>query len=176
MTLVEINNYWLERFWMLEEDYPTCFICGRDKNLEKCHITPKALGGRDDVDNLVLLCNEHHRQAPNISLSKEIMLKWIDEESETYSRFFHMKTDDFQKYHMSIIKIVSRIENIIGDDFNAQDLIDFVTDTYKKNCLLITSHSQANIRTRVMFLEYMSEYKDLEIDYLKYLLSKNKTA
>ena len=176
MKLVEINNYWLERFWMLEEDYPTCFVCGKDKYLERCHLIPKALGGSNNADNLVLLCNEHHMQAPNTSLSKEIMLEWIEDEAEKYSHLLHMKIDDVQKLHMSIIKIQSRIENIIGKDFKEQDLIDFIKSMFKSNCISIGSHSEANIRTRVKFFEYMSEYKDLEIDYLKYLLSKNKTA
>ena len=68
---IEINNYWLGRFWRLEEDYPTCFVCGTDKKLERCHLIPRALGGSDNIDNLVLLCQVHHKQAPNLSISKD---------------------------------------------------------------------------------------------------------
>lgn len=174
MELVEINNYWLSRFWRLELDYPTCFVCGTEKRLERCHLIPKSLGGSDNVDNLVLLCKEHHAQAPNISLSKDIMLKWIEEETETYDVFFHMKKDDLQKWVISFAKIHSRIKSVMGDDFNNQDLIDFILCTYKDNSVSVGSHPQANMRTRVMLVEYMSEYKDLETDYLKYLLRKNK--
>ena len=176
MQLTEINNYWLERFWRLEEDYPTCFVCGKDEKLEKCHLIPKALGGNNDINNLVLLCNEHHKQAPNTSLSKEIMLKWIEDEAETYSHFFHMKKDDVNKIYESLMKVATRVINTMGEDFNEQDLMGFIVDKLGNDCLFIGSHSEANRRTKVTVFEYMSEYKDLEIDYLKYLLNKSKTA
>ena len=171
---IEINNYWLGRFWRLEEDYPTCFVCGADEKLEICHLIPKALGGSDDIDNLVLLCEVHHKQAPNLSISKEIMLKWIEEEAEIYNHFFHMKQEDVEKNFISLVKINQRIINLMGNDFILQDLNEFLLYMYSKHSLVVASHKQANIRTKIMFFEYMSEYKDLEVDYLKYLLNKTK--
>jgi HNH endonuclease len=35
--------------------------CGRTRFLHAHHVTPWAAGGRTDLDNLVLLCGEHHR-------------------------------------------------------------------------------------------------------------------
>ena len=176
MKLNDINNYWLSRFDNLEEDYPTCFVCGKDKHLERCHLIPKALGGSYDVDNLVLLCNEHHKQAPNLALDKEVMLKWIEEESKTYDCFFHMKHDDLKEYHNSIINIGLRIASTIGEDYDPQDLSEFLLKKYRENTLIVSSHQQANTRTRLLFFKHMSEYKNLEVDYLKYLLNKSKAV
>ena len=79
---IEINNYWLERFDFLEEDYPTCFVCGKVERLEKCHMIPKALGGSDTVDNLVLLCNEHHREAEKGKIDREYLFRLSEEREE----------------------------------------------------------------------------------------------
>ena len=129
---------------------------------------------KKEFDNLVLLCKTHHEQAPNLSISKEIMLKWIEEESEIYDHFFHMKKEDLHKWIIAFTKINTRLADVIGDDCNQQDLISFLMDVYGKHSIIVGSHQQANIRTRTMFFEYMAEYKDLEIDYLKYLLKKDK--
>lgn len=62
-----------------------CWNCGcknsdsRSKKgllLERCHITPHALGGSNTPDNYVLLCKECHASAPNIN-SKTAMWDWI---------------------------------------------------------------------------------------------------
>ena len=171
---IEINNYWLGRFGRLEEDYPTCFVCGTDKKLERCHLIPRALGGSDDIDNLVLLCQVHHKQAPNLSISKDIMLKWIEEEAELYDHFFHMKKEDVKKSFTSLVKINQRIISLMGNDFSLQDLNEFLLYMHEKHSLMIDSHKQANIRTKILLFEYISEYKELEVDYLKYLLNKVK--
>ena len=175
MKLLNINNYWLHRFSHLEEDYPTCFICGKDKHLERCHLIPRALGGTYEVDNLVLLCNEHHKQAPNTSLSKDIMLNWIEEESSNYDHFFHMRNEDVVDMYTSITAIGSRLIDELGEDVDMQNIVEFLLDKHRHTCLYVGSHSNANIRTKILFLNYMSRYSKLEIDYLKYLIINNKS-
>lgn len=174
MKLIDINNYWLHRYDHLWEDDPMCFVCGKRKRLEKCHLIPEALGGNYDVDNLVLLCNEHHKQAPNISLSKDIMLKWIEEESGKYCTVLNMKTDDIQRMIESTHKIMSRVENVVDNKKDVEYLSEFMLDKYSNNSLHISSHPEANIRTRVLFCDYIANYENLEVDYLKFLLSKSR--
>lgn len=40
-----------------------CLICGFDEIIEVHHIIPRAKGGTDDEDNLVVLCPNHHALA-----------------------------------------------------------------------------------------------------------------
>ena len=63
----------------LQYDDPSCFVCGKVINFERCHIIPKSMGGSDSFDNKVILCNEHHREAPNFLNCNEMMLDWIQE-------------------------------------------------------------------------------------------------
>lgn len=37
-----------------------CAVCSFDSVVEVCHIFPRCLGGSDDLENLILLCPNHH--------------------------------------------------------------------------------------------------------------------
>ena len=37
-----------------------CSVCGAKENLELHHILPLAMGGSNDIDNMMVLCHEHH--------------------------------------------------------------------------------------------------------------------
>jgi hypothetical protein len=53
-----------------------CWNCGEKLRLQRCHIIPHSLGGVDKPSNYVLLCNECHREAPNVN-SSDAMWDWI---------------------------------------------------------------------------------------------------
>ena len=53
-----------------------CWRCGCKKNLQRCHIIPDSLGGKDEASNLVLLCTRCHEDGPNVK-DPEIMWDWI---------------------------------------------------------------------------------------------------
>ena len=55
-----------ERYWR----------CGYKKTLERCHIIPDSLGGKDTPSNLVLLCKRCHIEASNVE-NKNFMWDWI---------------------------------------------------------------------------------------------------
>lgn len=72
---------------------PDCFACGawgkydaeawgrehswdRGVTLERAHVVPKALGGSDAVENLVLLCHECHEAAPDTEDPRH-MWRWL---------------------------------------------------------------------------------------------------
>lgn len=40
-----------------------CFVCGFDEVVEVHHIVPRAVGGKDHPENLILLCPNHHALA-----------------------------------------------------------------------------------------------------------------
>ena len=81
-SIKEIVNYWAEHVdesglsvdWS-EADH-RCWRCGCKKHLQRCHIVPESLGGKDEVSNLVLLCKRCHADGPNVS-DPEIMWDWI---------------------------------------------------------------------------------------------------
>ena len=39
-----------------------CFICSIIKHLTVHHIKPKCKGGKDNLKNLMVLCEEHHKE------------------------------------------------------------------------------------------------------------------
>lgn len=78
----EIVSYWakyqsesgLSVDWT--EAAQRCWRCGNEKKLERCHIIPHSLGGKDAPENLVLLCKRCHAEGPNV-VDPEIMWDWI---------------------------------------------------------------------------------------------------
>ena len=44
--------------------------------MQRCHIIPDSLGGKDEPSNIVLLCGRCHEDGPNVS-DPEIMWDWI---------------------------------------------------------------------------------------------------
>lgn len=91
-TLKEIADYWVNHSNICEtelnfdwaDSYTHCWNCGHNKqwasnkkpSLEKCHIIPHSLGGKDIPSNYVLLCKDCHRLAPNTSNPND-MWEWI---------------------------------------------------------------------------------------------------
>ena len=53
-----------------------CWRCGCERSLDRCHIIPDSLGGKDEPENLVLLCKRCHADGPNVA-DPEIMWDWI---------------------------------------------------------------------------------------------------
>ncbi len=48
-----------------------CAICGFDVVVSVHHIVPKSEGGSDDIDNLIVLCPNHHAMADRDLISRE---------------------------------------------------------------------------------------------------------
>jgi hypothetical protein len=67
-----------------EEDENCCFACGVEKSykrLEKCHVTPRTLGGK----HTVLLCRECHNLAPNTT-NQDMFYLWCDKQDNSKRR------------------------------------------------------------------------------------------
>ena len=60
--------------WDLAEK--RCWRCGKETELQRCHLIPDSLGGKDEPENLVLLCKRCHADGPNVA-DPEIMWDWI---------------------------------------------------------------------------------------------------
>ena len=67
--------------------------CGYEKRLQRCHIIPDSLGGKDEPANLVLLCERCHIDAPNVE-SKTFMWDWIRANGTTfYDTFWNLRAE-----------------------------------------------------------------------------------
>jgi|TARA_R100000988_G_C3909797_1_gene121437 hypothetical protein len=70
-----------------ETDWNMCWCCGhRTSRLQKCHLTPKSLGGSNKASNLVPLCAQCHDQAPDV-VDPQVMIDWIKDNKNPLSDF-----------------------------------------------------------------------------------------
>jgi len=63
----------------------------------RAHIVPRALGGKDDASNLIVLCRSCHAQAPDVA-DKEFMWEWLRRSSLFSSRHLQITRDAFLEY------------------------------------------------------------------------------
>lgn len=99
----EILDYWKDRLWdvgvFCDWGEPSCWGCGFHYGarydikwsnaswdeiyalwdrvpLQRCHLKPRSLGGRDEPSNLFLMCRECHDLAPN-SPYPDVFFRWV---------------------------------------------------------------------------------------------------
>lgn len=133
-TIKEAADYWSRRIdecglsvdW--SEATTHCWRCGCKKNLQRCHIIPYALGGKDEPSNIVLLCSRCHSEGPNVN-DPEIMWDWIRAYGvafyETFWNSMGMKEYKFI-YHKSLYSEIQDIllrAGIPQEDKRVQEII-----------------------------------------------------
>lgn len=57
-----------------------CKNWNRVRELQRCHIIPRSLGGTDEPSNLFLMCKECHDHAPNTT-SRKMFMKWVEKQN-----------------------------------------------------------------------------------------------
>lgn len=176
--LIEINNYWLDKFDWLEENVPMCFVCGKEHYLDKCHLIPNALGGTTDNDNIVLLCHNCHTNAPNINI-KDIMINWIYEEAEKYNLLFHIKNESVVNRLDNCLKITLNIlqgikNTKIDKVVDTKDIMDFIKYKFKNNTVYISGHINANEVTTNKYYEYLATNDNLINEFIDFFYNKLK--
>lgn len=120
-TKLKIAEYWYDQKishnWFSDINEPCCWACGdffnhnrsvandseREKAwekspLQKCHITPKSLGGSDKPENLVLMCAHCHDKAPDTT-NPEILFGWMKKQS-----FLNTITNECNEATLSLIE------------------------------------------------------------------------
>lgn len=93
-----------------------CWNCAKEtKYTQRCHIIPKMLGGSNsDPSNFVLLCDQCHREAPNVN-DKNAMWNWIKSNKLPFSVYGVVYRGqkamiEFKKKHnISIMKVIWEI-------------------------------------------------------------------
>ena len=69
-----------------------CWRCGYLRKLQKCHIVPKSLGGKDEPENIIPLCYQCHDEMPDVH-DKEEVFKWIKSNHGTiYDTFWSLES------------------------------------------------------------------------------------
>lgn len=170
----KIFEYWLERneFDLWGYENPVCFICGTEHSLERCHLIPNALGGSDDCSNIVLLCGKHHRNAPNIGIP-DIMINYIKNESEQHCKITHLRHEDLNYILEKCLEIGKRLININNySEENFKQAKEFILNQFRNNTIYVPGHNKADLETKKLYLKYLSEYNDLEKDYIGYLIKQ----
>ncbi len=96
-TTIQIINYWVKEVDESDlsidfsEAHERCWRCGYKTVLHRCHIIPDSLGGKDSPNNLVLLCNRCHREAPNID-DFNFFWDWLKAQKEsTYDTYWTIR-------------------------------------------------------------------------------------
>ena len=146
----------IARFW----NRPTeCWKkgCGRHSQLEAAHIIPNCLYGKDEPENLVILCKECHACAPNVN-DREYMWEYINQDKiymgspyvhDALNKLFdlckNVDTAEFKKY-LGIMKckeylpwlakntghhgFLSREDKKLYEDFNKLSTHNWVLRNY----------------------------------------------
>lgn len=68
------RTYWRNRHQLIHVEGRGCEECGSRENLETHHIVPESEGGGHEIDNLAVLCAEHHRGPLGVHGSKVLQL------------------------------------------------------------------------------------------------------
>jgi 5-methylcytosine-specific restriction endonuclease McrA len=103
---------------------PSCFACGywnprwttwsKADGLQRCHITPHALGGINEPSNYVLMCADCHDAAPD-TLDRRFFFQWISERHINGSPFTprqfsvaHLIADTAQAHGLDVDQLMSK--------------------------------------------------------------------
>ena len=129
----DLVDYWSSRVYEgdlgtdWDEGHKRCWRCGDTYRLERCHIIPKSLDGSNTPDNLVLLCNKCHIEAPDINDS-EVMFDWIKRtKGQYYEKWFEGRVRQEYK-NIFGYKEYLIMKNKIKDK-TREDILDFITET-----------------------------------------------
>lgn len=136
-SIEEIVNYWTQ--YVDESDlsidfsevHERCWRCGCKRNLERCHIIPHSLGGKDEPSNLVLLCKRCHLDNPNV-LDKEIMWDWLKAyRVPFYDTFWNLQgMEEYKKIYSKSMQEEWKERNISNEE--SQELKEILQQQIQK--------------------------------------------
>lgn len=146
-TIKQAVEYWQSR---VDEDELSvdwneatmhCWRCGCERNLERCHIIPDTLGGKDAPENIVLLCKRCHQEGPNVE-DPDVMWDWIKAYSVPfYNTFWNiqaMKEYEFIYKH-TLIEDLQYIWEYVPDKTSSDEFAEFfknfLTDMSEKTSI-----------------------------------------
>ena len=145
-----------------------CWRCGCEKHLQRCHIIPHSLGGKDAPENIVLLCKRCHAEGPNVT-DPEIMWDWIKSYKvplyETFWQIQGMKEYEFiygKKVSQEINEILTQCGKSRSDKDVEAFIINCITSVSKE---AIKHFGQPYFNTVTMAGLYRMMLKSLAAEY-----------
>lgn len=149
----QIVRYWEQQIYEGElnvdwsDAHERCWRCSEKRRLTECHIVPKALGGTNTPDNIVLLCHDCHLENPNIG-DKGVMVDWLKAATRfswggLYGSYWRGRT--IAEYeNMYGTKFFDDLKNsgIIAENFNG-----LVNKYVEENTIIHWGESTVNVAT-----------------------------
>jgi len=112
--IIDCVRYWETRIDETDlgvdfaEAHERCWRCGlKTKYLQKCHIIPKSLKGKDTPDNTIPLCCFCHDHMPDVRGNSEVW-RWIKHTLEDFplARFYNIELRPLMGLKMSGIDLL----------------------------------------------------------------------
>lgn len=125
----QIVDYWAPRIdecdlsvdWSEAEEY--CWNCGSPKDLTRCHIVARSLGGQDIPSNYVILCRKCHEEAPNVD-DPRIIWDWLIAHKATFYKTYFIE-EGWREYEFIYKRSVGEELSYIAEQSSTQDLDRF---------------------------------------------------
>lgn len=173
-TITEIIDYWIQYIdecdlsvdWSEADTH--CWRCGCQNHLQRCHIIPDSLEGKDEPANLVLLCERCHAEGPNVA-DPEIMWDWIKAYKvpfyDTFWSIQGMKEYQFI-YKKDIVEEIKDILSEAGILDNSEKVRDILGKTLRSVQDKASVHfGQPYFNTATMAGLYRMMLKELAVSY-----------
>lgn len=187
----DIVNYWaahqdecgLSVDWA--EAKNICWRCGCERNvkrqLDRCHIIPDALGGKDEPSNLVLLCPRCHKDGPNVS-DPEVMWDWIRAYGHPFYNLFWVTYGQKEYEFIYGNKFMDDIKTIMeraGDKASEEEFLAFFKKALSETVEESSIHfGQPYFNTATMAGRYRMLIKKLaqkyKIDMKEFIIPKEE--
>jgi hypothetical protein len=142
------------------EAHERCWRCGYKKTLERCHIVPHSLGGKDIPSNYVLLCKRCHIDNPNVS-DPEIMWDWLKAyKCEFYDTFWSIQS----MYEYQKIYGISFEKELISRNIEERMMLSILKKQFRKASIHF-GNPEFNVATiagilRIFLKEYDKEVSE----------------
>lgn len=167
-SIREIVDYWASKVdesdlsidWSEAEEY--CWNCGSPKDLTRCHIVARSLGGEDTPSNYVILCRRCHEEAPNVD-DPRIIWDWLlAHKSRLYKTYF--VEEGLREYEFIYKRTIDEELNYITNKSQEQNIERF-NEILKDSVSRSTTHwgqytpNKATIAgtVRMALLQYAEE-------------------
>jgi len=115
-----------------------CFICWRTP-VERAHAIPSALGGSNDIRNILLLCKQHHEAAPDVD-DPEAFWDWVDWRIDQEGRYNRKGFSPGGDHFSSIKKELLGLYHWTKEDIDSLFSAELIDEYYKILHTRTTTH------------------------------------
>lgn len=97
-----------------------CWRCGKETELQRCHLIPDALGVKDEASNIILLCDKCHEEGSNVA-APEIMWDWIKACAQP-NEFMFLFSQISREYEFIYKRSIKEEINFFSEFFQEEDI------------------------------------------------------